>query len=143
MRRELARQVLYPETVADVDIVLPKKRRFKIRPEDQLQIACIKWLRAQEPDIRFVVCQPERLNPQVQRRDFLKALGILGNVGAPELMIFDARSILKPRTILCELKDAAKGRMSTGQSEWQTFCIGAGFEHAIVRSVEDLQRALG
>ena len=126
------------------DAVLPvrAKRKFHIRPEDALQIECVRWLRSQ-PHIRFMVCQPERLNPPVHRRDFLKALGILGNAGAPELIVLDGRAdVWFGRALLCELK-TTKGRLSPEQRNWRTFCGSGGFEHHIIRSVEDLQRALG
>lgn len=139
MRRDHTAEVL-AETTHDQPLPVRGKRKWVTRPEDAIQVQCIRWLRSQ-PAMRWIVAQPERLNPPPHRRDFLKALGILGNAGAPELLIFDGRKII-PRMIACELK-APDGRMSPEQIGWQTFCIACGIEHAIVRSVEDLQRALG
>ncbi len=87
-----------------------KPRKWQIKPEDALQILCIKLLRARR--IPFVIAQPERLNAPVQRRDWLKKLGILGNSGHVELICF-----LPSRVLCIELK-AAKGVVSAEQEAW-------------------------
>lgn len=132
------------ETQFDTPLPIRGKRKFRIRPEDALQIACVRWLKAQ-PDILFVVAQPERLNAPPQRRDFLKALGILGNSGHPELLILDGRRPVpgyRTRTILCELKDG-DGRLSDEQKGWAIWLEMHGYEHAVVRSLAELQAAIG
>lgn len=120
--------------VADADIVIPGKRKWHIRDEDRLQIACVKLLR--QMHIPFIVAQPERLNARVQRRDWFKKLGILGNAGHPELIVFAA-----PRVILCELK-TNDGKLSAGQRDWQTFCVEHGYVWAAPRSVDHLRELL-
>ncbi len=100
----------------------------------------MKWLRTQR-GLRWIIAQPERIKAPAQRRDFLRALGIYGNVGHPELLVIDART--KPARILfCELK-VGDGRTSAEQDKWELWLSTSLVESALIRSVEDLQRAVG
>ena len=130
----IRRQVLYPDDVTDAEIIIPKKRKFKIRPEDQLQIKCVKLLR--ERGIPFIVAQPERLNAPPQRRDWLKKLGILGNSGHAELILF-----LPDQVVAVELKSTT-GRPSEVQIKW-AFGIGIfGHRHETVNSLDEFKAIL-
>jgi len=135
-------QVLYPESVEDKDIKIPRKRRFKIREEDALQIACVKLIRdyqrAHPGTLRYLVIQPERLNPGPGRRDWFRKLGIFGNSGHHELILLhnDAR-----RDWYIELK-TEDGQMSHEQLAWQTWAIATGRNHCVVRSAEQFQAIL-
>lgn len=123
----------------DAPLPVRAKRKFRVRDEDRLQIACVRWLRSQ-PHLRFLVAQPERLNPLPHRRDFLRALGILGNSGAPELIVLDERD-----GGVCwwiELK-SGKGRMSAEQKGWRLWLEVSGFRCAVVRSVDELVALIG
>jgi hypothetical protein len=130
--------------VPDADIVLPKNRsrRFRIKPEDALQVECVKLIRdyqrAHPGALQYIVVQPERTNPQPQRRDWLKKLGIFGNSGHQEILLFhnDAR-----RDWFIELK-APDGRMSSEQLDWQTWAIATGRNQCVVRSVEQFAAIL-
>lgn len=140
MRRDHIAEVLAAE---EFDTPLPiTKRKFKIRPEDSLQVKCIRYLRGLK-DVRFLVSQGERTaaNSSPQRRDRLKALGVLGNKGCVELTVLDARHS-PPRAWFIELK-APKGPTKTEQLEWQDWLERKGFLYGLVRSVEDLIALLG
>lgn len=60
-------------------------------------------------------------------RDFLKRLGIFGNQGHPELLLFPASGDV----ILIELK-TAKGKWSAEQIGWREWCLARGYRHEVV-----------
>lgn len=126
-------QVLYPDDVPDAEIVIPKpkKRKFKIRPEDQLQIKCVKLLR--ERKIPFIVAQPERLNAPPQRRDWLKKLGILGNSGHAELILF-----MPNQVIAVELK-SDDGKLSEAQHKWSAAMSLSGHRYVVIDSLGEFK----
>lgn len=118
--------------IPDADVRLPEKRRFTIRLEDKLQILCIDLIRAyirRHPGkLRYVVSQPERLNRVTPwMRDFLKRLGIFGNQGHPELLLFPAGGDV----ILIELKTPT-GKWSAEQIGWREWCMARGYRHEVV-----------
>lgn len=138
-------QALYdPASLADADWPEPtraRKRKLKIRAEDSLQIACVRYLRGLD-SVRFMVVQPERINAPPRRRDLLGSLGILHNAGHPELIVIDARFPLNPRVWFLELK-RPKGSVSQEQLAWAAWLRDAGFNYALVRSVEELTAVIG
>lgn len=117
------------------EIILPKKRRWKIRPEDGLQIACVSLLRYRH--IPYIIAQPERLNAAPQRRDWFKKLGILGNAGHVELLVF-----LESGLLCCELK-SKDGRLSADQIKWRDMCMARGYRWGAPRTVEEFAALLG
>ena len=138
-RADLYRQTHFPDDVADSEITFPKRRKFHLREEDRLQLACIKYLRSLD-GVRVIVYQPERIKAPAQRRDFLKALGLY-NAGAPELIVLDARRRM-PMAYWIELK-RPKGRVGQSQLEWQAWLEANGYRHAVIRNVEELSVLLG
>lgn len=118
------------------------KRKFTIRLEDQLQIDCIKLLRTYQSThpgkLRWIIAQPERLNRVTPwMRDFLKRLGIFGNQGHPELLLFPAGGDV----ILIELK-TAKGKWSAEQIGWREWCDKSGFKHYAITTTDELDDVL-
>lgn len=130
----------YCDTVADADLVLPaaNKRRAKLRDEDAFQINVIKMLRARK-DLRFIVAQPERIkSPTMWMRQFLKRLGIFGNLGHPEILVLPTDP---SDTTLIELK-TKHGAMSSEQSEWQRWAIYRGYRHHVIKTIEEMETIL-
>lgn len=122
------------------EIFIPpsQKRKRKLREEDQFQIDCIRLIRA-EKHLRFLVAQPDRIkNPTMWMRQFLKRLGIFGNLGHPEIVIFPPDPM---RTTLIELK-TRHGKMSTEQTEWAVWCIDRGYKHYVVRGINEMAAVL-
>ena len=131
----IRRQVLYPDSVSDDEIIIPKKRKWKIRPEDKLQVACVKMLR--NLDRPFIVAQPERLNAPINRRDWFTKLGILGNAGHHELIIFTRTGV-----VLVEWKSAG-GKVSNAQKEWAERLSGRlNIATFVCRSVDEFRAIL-
>lgn len=149
-RGDIARQVHYPDSVADADIVLPIKRKHRRRPEESLQAQCIRYLRRLNHDsgdrVRYAVVQGERVAAKSTpwQRDRLKAMGILGNAGVPELIVIDIRHRMpdEPRIWFIELK-SPKGRVSQEQIDWQQWLRDQGLRYGLVRSLGELVELVG
>lgn len=133
----LRSQTYRPDSTApdDADVTLPGKRKFKVRPEDALQCSVVALLRALH--IPYLIAQPERLNAPPQRRDWLKKLGILGNAGHIELIVF-----LESGLLCCELK-SKDGRLSPEQIKWRGICLARGYRWAAPRTVDEFAALLG
>lgn len=122
--------------VPDADVIIPGKRKFKIRPEDALQIKCISYIRRfcriNPHRVKWFVAQPERINAPAQRRDWLKKLGILGNAGHAEMIIIGDDDDV----VFIEWK-SAEGRFSKQQKEWNDWCGMRGIGYYSVRSLAE------
>ncbi len=110
----------------------PGKRKMK--PEDALQIQCIKelrhWLNYGTERLRYIVAQPEKSRTyRMQQID--RAKGLLGNPGHPELLLFPADRM----PVLIEFK-AKDGKESEDQFGWREWCHRVGYRHEVVRSRE-------
>lgn len=124
----------------DIPASYLRKKKRKARPEDVLQIACINLLRSLGPKVRFIVAQPDRIKaPTMFMRGKLKALGVFGNKGHAEIIVLDSRR--RPRVVFIELKDD-KGVASAEQKNWQEWCVAAGWESYVVKSVDRLAEIL-
>jgi hypothetical protein len=124
------------------------KRKRRTYPEDQVQRACVAYLRilgrTTHDQVRFIVMQPERFRTLAQqRRDKERGL----QAGTPELLILDVRKVGGPRVILVELKapktaGSRGGAMSEAQLEWQGWCIAHGYDHHVCDNVDDFKAIL-
>lgn len=121
-----------------LEVPAERKKRSKIRPEDTLQANCMTMIKARK-DLHYIVCQPDRIKaPTYFMQNFLRKLGVFGNGGHPEVLIFPSN----PADItLIELK-TARGIMREEQAKWRVWCIERGYRHHVIRSLEDMERVL-
>ncbi len=121
---------------------VPAPRAKSTHPEAQLHAACAKYLRIREKrgDLRFHSNLPEgKRDPK--RAGWFKAMS--GRPGFPDIVVmyWPKRGgefyIGYARVMFVELKSDT-GRLSDGQQEWQEWLLNAGFEHHVIRSVDQL-----
>ena len=112
----IRRQVLYPDDVADSDIILPGKKRREPNAEWRIQAACVKLLRRvmqTHPEIRFIATMPEG-----QRSPARAAIGKMMGLqpGVADLIILHKRGFYMGVAWI-EFKRPG-GKLSAPQQEW-------------------------
>lgn len=122
---------------------IPEKRKIKNRPEDDLQKACVEWLRIRRKrgDMRFIACNPDPMKKTFQQRSRALALGV--ESGPPDLVIFlYDHTFARRKAIFCELK-APKGALSDSQKDWREWLSSHGWEWHLVRDLNELIGIVG
>ena len=113
-------------------------RRITRRPEEDLQRACVEYLRLcvpPPPGGPFWFHVPnQRGTRTIYEAQILKALGV--RAGVPDLIV-----CWRGRFLAIELK-APRGRVSETQAETQASIAAAGGETHLCRSVDDLIASL-
>ena len=100
------------------------------RPEQSLQIACVKWFRLQYPNSRICAI-PNSAKRGVVEGAMFKAQGV--SAGYPDLQILH-----NGKVYFIEMK-SDKGRLSDSQKEWQTWLTENGFEHYVCNSFDSFK----
>lgn len=114
-------------------------RRRQARPEQELQIAAIEYLRMALPDAITIHC-PNGGKRSVVEAKIMKAAGVLA--GASDILIcWGFREECRgPGTLWIELK-AGKGQLSKAQEAFRDDCRAKRIHWAEARSLEDVERA--
>lgn len=100
-----SRQVLYPDDVADSDIVIPGKKTRAKSPEWKLQAAAVKLVRAKmrvDKDLRYITPMAEAARTP-QRAAIAKMMGL--QRGVPDMWLMRPREmcIVEFKTPLAQL----------------------------------------
>lgn len=100
--------------------------------ESKLQSEIVKYLR--QKDICFF-CVPNEAGKSALHTARLKAMGL--KAGVSDLIL-----LFKKKTVVfCEIKTEI-GKQSPSQKGFEAEVLNLGFEYIIVRSVEDIQKAV-
>lgn len=117
------------------------------RPEQELQIAAVNYLRLALPDCQILHCANGGKRSKVEAK-ILKAMGVLA--GAPDLLIlwgdawigtWDPGCHRRPGAGWIELK-AGKGKLSKAQEVFRDDCKRKGIFWVEARSLDDCERAV-
>lgn len=107
------------------------------RPEQELQRACIKWLRLQYPDL-LAFHTPNGRNAGSPRMGKLwKDMGVVA--GVPDILIVRRNSYWVGMAV--ELK-SDKGRISESQLAMHEKFLKEGWYMTTIRSLDDFMRAV-
>lgn len=111
------------------------------RPEQKLQIAVASLLDVYERQGLLTYAHVPNGGARTKvEGGILKAMGV--RAGFPDLIImWMPRDSNLPRTGFIEMK-AGDGRLSESQRFWRDWMIGAGFDWAEARSLEEVQALL-
>ena len=102
--------------------------------EHRLQVACVKWLRLQHPDLLcFAIPNGGARNAVTGAR--LKAEGVLA--GVPDLMLAEPRGYWAG--LFVEMK-TEKGKLSTEQKQMMQTLIKKGYYFAVCRSFDEFRQ---
>lgn len=157
-RAKIRRQVLFPDTVADADIVVPQKKKRKagepFEYEWQLQATCVKFVRdvmRKDPDLNYLATMTEGQRNPV-RANVAKMMGL--RRGPSDLLLM-RRMVLKVTGILgqypplplplcklawVEFKLPGK-KLTPEQAAWHAWFAGIAERH-VVRDVESFRAIL-
>lgn len=104
------------------------------RPEQELQIRAVKFIRAAYPDLLFFHVPNGGVRSKVEGAIF-KAMGTMA--GAPDLMFVLPTGV----AAFLELK-AGKGKLTATQEAFRDRCQSAGAFWAEARSLEEIEEQL-
>lgn len=138
----IRQQTLYPDSMDDADVILPgKRKRRNLRPEDALQMGCIKLIRqyqrAHPGTLQYIVAQPEN-SRTLWKQQHDKAMGRLGNAGHHEILLLNNNPL---RDWFIELK-VGNNKLSDAQLGWYAWAVATGRNQATVRTLEQFRLVL-
>lgn len=110
------------------------KRRKPRHKESDLQIACVRWFRAQYPSLApLLFAVPNGGLRSASTARILKAEGV--TAGVADLILLAPRGEFA--SLCIEMKAGKGGQQSTLQKSWQRVAEAAGNRYVIARSLDD------
>lgn len=125
MPRSIRLQELFPDAVADADIIIPGKRKPDPHAEWRLQAKCVKLVRQAmrlRPDLRFIAPQAEMPRTPA-RAEIAKRMGL--QRGVPDLWLLRHQPL---RLCVVEFKRPG-GKLSPEQQDWFAWLNGSAVKH--------------
>ena len=136
-----AGDAIAPHLEATKDTAAPK-RRIKNRPEEDLQIACVEYLRLLAERLKDGKTRCAAFHPGNERGNLTRyemvvrwRLGVMAGVADLILMLPGGRGAA------LELK-AGANQLSQKQRDFKAICAELGWPHRVVRSPEQFENAL-
>lgn len=140
LRQQIRWQEMYPDSVADEDVIIPGKKAPDVHAEWRLQAACTKLIRAamkHDMDLRFIAPGAEGLR-DAKTRAIAQMMGRLER-GVPDLWLLRRQGMGRLKIAVVEFKRPG-GKLSPEQQHWFEWLP---CESHRCDNVEEFKRILG